>query len=364
MSTFLNETDIRNVIVGATLLGGGGGGSIQNGFDLLDKYKEEPGREVSLELIDPSEMAENAYMAVTAGMGAPKALIGVDFTPYALNSYNSLVDMAAKMGRELKYSCAVEMGGFNTFVPMLISMVGKLPFIDADGAGRAVPALDTLLLHVNGCDTSPLAMADKDNNRVEIVMADARNAALAEILGRNTCISFGMISGLSGWMLDKKQVEDCIATGTITLAKEYGALLSAYTGEGNVFDYLAKHKDAKAICSGEITKVDIITKDGFDYGVVYIKGDDGKEYTIPFQNENLVITQDAKPILTAPDIIAFYDKGGKLPLTNADVKEGMKVDIGAIRVTDKWWKQPEADVEAIWGKYFKNVGYEGKIIKM
>lgn len=181
MSRILKEQDLVNVIYGATVLGAGGGGSATGGMDLLNKYKEmNPCKPIELTLLDPKEMDDDAYAAITAGMGSPKALLGKDFTPYAVNSFEALVDMAAKMGRKLKYCCAVEMGGFNTFVPMLISLLKGIPFIDADGAARAVPALDTLLLHVNGLDTSPLAMADHKNNRLEIVLADARDANKAQ----------------------------------------------------------------------------------------------------------------------------------------------------------------------------------------
>ena len=50
----LNETDLRNVIIGATVVGAGGGGSPSGGLDLLEIYKRNnPGKPVELELIDP-----------------------------------------------------------------------------------------------------------------------------------------------------------------------------------------------------------------------------------------------------------------------------------------------------------------------
>jgi DUF917 family protein len=72
-------------------------------------------------------------------MGAPSAIKEVDFSVYATNAFNLLSEMAAQMGRKITYSMAVELGGFNTFVPMLILLVQKIPFVDTDGAARAVP---------------------------------------------------------------------------------------------------------------------------------------------------------------------------------------------------------------------------------
>ena len=192
MSTVLSRQDIINIIYGATVLGAGGGGSASSGLEMLENYIKKHG-DPKLRMISTGEMNVNAYAAVTAGMGSPVALKDIDFTPYAVNAYNALVDMAATMGRTLSYTIPVEIGGFNTFVPMLIAMMNDIPVIDADGAARAVPALDTLLLHVNGLDTSPLAMADHKNNRLTIELADPRDAHEAEVIGRNICVAFDII---------------------------------------------------------------------------------------------------------------------------------------------------------------------------
>lgn len=365
MARILNEAELRDVIIGETVLGGGGGGSASGGLDLLEKYKATHPGEVKLELIEADEIKDGAYTAITAGMGSPLALKDKDFTPYVVNSYEALVDMAAKMDppRVLEYACAVETGGFNTFVPMLISLMKGIPFIDADGAGRAVPALDTLLLHVNGCDTSPLAMADHRNNRVMIELADARDAGEAENIGRNICVAFDMISGLSGWMLTKDEIKNNIANGTVSYGQRIGAAIGEWNGEGSVFDHLA---DAGFECrpagTGKVTKVEAKVANGFDYGEVHIDAENGDKIKILFQNENLVLCCNDQVVMTAPDIICVFDKDRKLPLTNADVKEGQYVDVGMFRVDERWWKTGFDNVNAIWKGYFKNVDYTGDIV--
>ncbi|MBQ9534688.1 MAG: DUF917 domain-containing protein [Clostridia bacterium] len=364
--SILKEVDLKNVIIGATVIGAGGGGSPTGGLELLELYKRNnPGKPVELELIAPEDMQSGAYAAVTAGMGAPRALIGKDFTPYAVNSYEALVEMAAGMGRELKYACPVEIGGFNTFVPMLIALLKGIPIVDADGAGRAVPALDTLLLHVNGLNTSPLAMADHKNNRLTIELADPRDASTAEVIGRNICMAFDMIAGLSGWMVTKDEILSAIATGTITYAKSIGEAMAKYDGNGNIYDFIARNSTlpCKAVCTGRITKMETKTANGFDYGVAVVSGEDGCEYKIPFQNENLAIYRDGVTLMTAPDIISLYNKDTMLPMTNADTEEGQYVDVGIARVDEKWWKQGEGRINEIWKPYFSNVEYTGKIVR-
>ena len=362
----LKEQELKNVILGATVIGAGGGGSASSALELLEKFKvNNPGKEPELKLYNADELEDDAYAAVTCGMGAPRALIGKDFTPYAVNAYGALQDMAAKMGREVKYVLGVETGGFNTFVPMLISLMTGIPFVNADGAGRAVPALDTLLLHINGLNTSPLAMADKNNNRVMIELADPRDASEAEVIGRNICVAFDMMAGLSGWMLKKNEIQEAIATGTITYAMSIGEALSKYDGKGNVYDFIAKNSTmpCKAVCTGKIVKLETKTANGFDYGVAVIAGEDGCEYKIPFQNENLAIYKDGETLMTVPDIISVYNKETGMPMTNADTAEGQYVDVGVAKVDEKWWKVGEAKMNEIWAPYFSNVEYTGKIVR-
>lgn len=52
----------------------------------------------------------------------------------------------------------MELGGFNTFTPILSSMIEGIPMVDADGAGKAVPGLETVISHVNGLPTGPYVM--------------------------------------------------------------------------------------------------------------------------------------------------------------------------------------------------------------
>ncbi|HWQ30175.1 MAG TPA: DUF917 domain-containing protein [Negativicutes bacterium] len=357
----MNEQQIIDVIWGATLLGGGGGGSMKNGMDLLEKYKQDhPSTPLEITVYDYKEMEPDAYAAVTAGMGAPTAIKDVDFSAYATNAFEALQDMAAKMDppKRLKYSMAVEMGGFNTFVPMMISLVNQIPFIDGDGAGRAVPALDTLLLHVNGCNTSPLAMADCNNNRLTIEMADPRNAGLAEEIGRHICMAFNMLSGLSGWMVKGEDFEKRIVDGSVTLAEKIGHVLRNCAEQGgDVFAILGEKGivECKKIAEGEVIAAENIMEKGFDYGKVVIEGDD--ETTIYFQNENLLVNKKGKPLITVPDIICTYDLASGVPLTNADIKKGMKIAVGAIKVNEKWYINP--NMFDVWKPFLKRVGYTG-----
>lgn len=210
-------------------MAGGGGGSLQDGLNLLDTYMEKyklESKDVSITVIDPQEMDTQDYVGVTAGIGAPTAILG-DFSPYVYNAFTLLQALGkqAVPPQDVKYSLSVELGGFNTFVPMLIAMAKQIPLVDTDGSGRAVPALNTTLLVVNGNNAAPLGLTDEVNNQVILRLADPKDAQLAETLARQVAVGFNDICGLSGWTLHKDAISNTLSVGSISRCQQIGAML-------------------------------------------------------------------------------------------------------------------------------------------
>lgn len=379
--TYLNEENMRDIIWGATLMGGGGGGSISSGMMLLDSYKKDhPDETLSVEMIDAGDMPKGTYAAATAGMGAPAAIAGVDFSAWAANAFAVLRDLAARDGKKLGYNYPVELGGFSTFFPLLLSLKTGLPTVDCDGAGRAVPALETLLLNVNDCPTSPLGLANGDNDKITIELDNPLNAPTAEKIGRNISAAFGNMVGISGWLVNKEDIENRICTKTISLSQKIGAIMRR--GEMPIdkrFEALSEilGMNVKIICKGRVMDIQTNTHGGFDYGTMTVrddrKGYNEEEFRITFQNENLVLNRlidgVAKPLMTVPDLTCFYciDPHGQgdaepgMPLSNADARIGMEIAVAVIKVDPKWFANKTSPNKwwDVWAECMKNAEYPG-----
>ena len=369
----LTEQRMIDIIWGATLMGGGGGGSISSGMDLLNAYKRDhPSTELAVNLIKPGDMAEGTYAAATAGMGAPAAIVGVDFSKYAANAFTLLQEVAARYGKDLQYNIPVELGGFSIFFPLLLSLITGFPTVDADGAGRAVPALETLLLHVNGCPTSPIALANGANDKITVELADPHNAPLAEKIGRDICGEFGNMVGISGWLVNKEDIEKRIITGSITLCEKIGAIMRrANCPAEQLFEMLVSEGlvQAKVVCVGEVTDIRVETHGGFDYGTLDVT-DGTDSYRVNFQNENLLLQKKTgtgyADLMTVPDLTCMYcvDPAGaagvepRMPLSNADVKKGMRIALGVIKVDPKWFLT-DGTWWNVWKECFDHIGYTG-----
>ena len=374
--------DIVDMIWGTTLLGGGGGGSMLNGLDLLERYMATHGvskEAISVDVIEPAEMEAGAYAAVTAGMGAPTRIKDVDFSKYATNAFELMQEFV--LPEKVRYSMAVELGGFNTFVPMLISLEKGIPFIDTDGAARAVPALPTLLLHVNGVDTSPLVMTNAYEgsdkyDKVTIKLQDPKDAVLAESLARGVCVAFDMLSGLCGWMMQKDEIEKTLPVGTITLSQKIGNVLR----DNSIKEKFAALNEmgiveCRELVRGKVTGGANLQAKGFDFGYIEVTDEKtGEVWRNEFQNENLVISTGKKDgigdvKMTVPDIICSYNADTSQSLTNADYFDGdgklveQNVVFGAVKVSDKWWITGDDHVASVWKEYLGHVDYAGPLVK-
>ncbi len=360
----MNGSEIRDMIYGATILGGGGGGACSSGEMALDQFKEDHGikddADVAVQVIGVDEMDANGYAACTAAMGAPTKFKEVRIAPYINGSFEHLCKMAEEKRKEIMYSISVEIGGFNTLVPLLVAMEKGIPFIDADGTGRAVPALDTLLLHINGLKTSPLAMSDNKGNRVSIELENARDAHMGEAIGRNLCVAFDQMGGLSGWMVKQNEIKNCLPIGSVSVCKQVGAILRAWSGstEG-IFEALRSQANltCKELARGTVISVGNEQASGFDKGFVQIQA--GTDiWKTNFLNENLIVEKNGVIQMTAPDITCYINADTGAPLSNADIvsKTGeilvKNVILGAVKVNEKWWNSGEDFVNKIWKYYF------------
>ena len=369
MSRILRKSDIVEILYGATLLGAGGGGSLKFGLDMLSKL-ENDGIDIAVELIDIEEVKEGEYAAMVAGLGSPVAMLDENlpiFGPEAVNAFRAYQKALKIENKNVKYLYSGEMGGFNTFVPMMVSilssdsLIERIKFVDVDGNGRAVPSLDCTLTDLRGIKPYPLGLGNGTGD--EIIALPTDNKA-GEVIARQLCMAYNMRIGFSTWGINKNDMYEKGSCGCLTYAQNIGkAIIKAKNEKSNLADELKKVMEVKEFCSGKIEKVELRQVGGFDCGRTIIVGEDSKKYYVDFKNENLVLRdQDGKAYISAPDIIGMVDIDSMIPLTNADTKEGMSVCVVMAPVDEKWWKEDCCAYKG-WLKELRNVGFEGEQIR-
>lgn len=364
MSKIINERGMMEMLYGACFMGAGGGGSLSNGLAMLESCKAK--NKTELQMLDVEEMEDNSYAGIVAGMGAPSAIKERlhDFALEPLGAYDGLVKLGFVMNRDIKYVMAVEYGGLNTFVPMLVALEKGIPFIDADGCGRAVPALETLLLSVNGVATSPLVCMNRNKDVIIGYTENPCDAKALENIGRSFCVASGMLAGIAGWMIKKDEIKEKVFPGAYSYAQKIGrAILKSKEEMLDVSKEIAAVTEYRELFKGKLIKFETEQKGGFDFGRTYFNGCEeyvGKKFRVDFQNENLIAYEDDKPIITVPELICMIDLETYTPLTNTDLQEGMTILIAALPAHENWWKTPRGF--DCWKPFLDVVGYSGDSI--
>ena len=190
----------------------GGGGSISNGMDLLNTFPKD----VELKVYPLSEMEDDEYSVMAAGLGSPLAMKEKGFGPEAISVVKGMMKVAEDAGKKVAYVYSGEQGGFNTMVPIYAALHAGLPLLDLDGNGRAVPELNTGLAPINNIPIDPLVLANSNGDLVVGHPKNPLDSVACETIARSICMAYGMSVGFSTWMMSKADHEKASAIGQIS----------------------------------------------------------------------------------------------------------------------------------------------------
>lgn len=337
----LEYENVRDILVGCTILSTGGGGDLSKGLKLV-KEDFERGFEyklVSLDEIGDDELFASPYFCGSIGPG------NRDDRFHTYQKKNNLETVAAVEALEKHYGqsisgvVSIEYGGMNTAVAMSTGARMGKPIIDADAAGRAVPDLQFSTFYVYEIPICPLAVADSigDVAVFHEVVDDFRAEDMIRAL---SVVSGGMI-GMADHPCRGKELKKAVIPNALSYAEKVGRAqrLAVRKGE-NAVEKIVRAAGGYLLFDG-IVKQDTEwqNKDGFTIGTVDIAGRNGfagSEFRIWFKNENVICWQDGEVKVTAPDLICVVDAKTGYPVTNPFCKKGMEVAVLGFKTPDVW----------------------------
>lgn len=233
----LYEQDIIEILYGATLLGAGGGGSLSQGLGMLEGLKED-GHKIELELLELDEIGDDEYAAVVCGLGSPVAMLDPDkpkFGPDAVHAFKAFQKAFLVEGKSVKYLQSGEMGGFNTFSPMLVSILSdadpekRIKMIDVDCNGRAVPELNTTLTSYWNHPPTPMGLGSLYGDEIIVYPTSDHSG---EQIARQMCMLYDMRIGFSTWGMNKAEMKAALVPGCVTKAQMIGKAILTAKAEG------------------------------------------------------------------------------------------------------------------------------------
>ena len=346
----LSKLNLLDYVLGSSILGCGGGGSVEWGTSLVNEGFE---RNYEFSLVDINDVDENELLCVLAGVGGgvPKE-VKDKVEPYSkmfpqtpesrfMRLSRSAEELAEYVGKSFYSYVAAETGPGNGVLPLYLNAMEGKPSVDGDCCGRAKPEMGLSLTNVAGIPVTPLAMVTPFMETV--ILKNSVDDYRAEDLTRYVAVASGGSVTVARCPATVKQyrkgivqnqISNCIKIGeSIRKAKESGR---------DPFQAFEKSSGAIELFEGKVKEFKMEGRGGFNWGDWNIEGSGNylkKKMRIWYKNEFLIAWIDGKPVATCPDLICVLETPGCEALSNfVPDKTHLKKDVKVygIRANEQW----------------------------
>lgn len=323
----LTREDVENIVVGASVLGGGGGGSIE--MSLAMGYKALELGEPTLASVD--HFNDDETFVVVSSVGAITDGCAIMPSHY-VRSVELLRDA---LDSKIAGFIASETGPFNIINGWIQSALTGIPVVDAPADGRAHPTgrMGMMGLTLDPAHTSVHAAvggSGKDNNYCELLVRG--ESSLCASLVREASIKAGGMVAVAREPVTNSFVKSYGCPGAMQQAISLGkALINA---KKRSVDYAIETiKDLlhpEQVISGKIVEAEIGVTNGIDSGEICIASDMG-ELLIKFADAFMTLECGGKRIATFPDLILMLSKETALPVSGVEVCSGMDAELLVVK---------------------------------
>ena len=324
----LGSDALEDLSAGAVFLATGGGGdpyvAILIAEQALDRYG-------AVNLIDPEELADDAYVVAIGGVGAPT--VSLELLPSIDDARRTLQAFEERVGRKVDAVVSFEIGGGNSLIPIVAAAAAGLPVVDGDGMGRALPEAQMMTYPITGVLPTPAVVTDYQGEITEFHTPDIMT--FEREIRHCAMMSGGMITSAEHPMTGR-QLKDSVIPGTVSFSIQLGKQLRQNRGNAHrIFEPLSAlfrdsiYGNLFHLYTGKV--IDSSTKviGGFDIGQAHIGPftGDAEPLTINIKNEYLVATQGDRLLASVPDLITVVDYETSTPINAERLRFGQRVTV-------------------------------------
>ena len=217
----LEYGDIDDILLGATVLGCGGGGDPAEGRRSMKRAYDQ-GQTVTLAA--PDELSGDALVGCPYGVGgltrgSEEELAGLPHTdehPVVL----AVQALSQHLGRAFDALITGELGGASVADALYPAAVLGLPVVDADPVGRAVPELEQSMFYLAGLPLAPQAAVNEigDTALITKIGNDQRAEAFARALAVASRNQIWVVDHALLW----RQMREVVIQGAISRLRALG----------------------------------------------------------------------------------------------------------------------------------------------
>lgn len=337
----LTHQDLEDMLLGAVILGAGGGGDIAEGRALIETALAA-GK--TFDLVSVDEVPDDALICTPYLLGAISPLTPEEERAYAgltasdthplLQAY---AEFQAHLGRAFYGTTPCELGGSNTAAAFFPAAMNDHKIIDADPAGRAVPEITHSTYFLNGLPAAPIYAVNEfgESFLIDKVKDDRRAETIVRAL---TQVSRNTIAAIDH-ALPMRDLRQALIPGTMTKAIEMGRICrEAMAGTRDPAADIAAAGGGVVLFRGDVASVQYRTEQGFTLGQIMIEGDGGT-MNVSVKNENMACVLNGTPAATVPDLICLFDTTSGAPVANPDVTQGQGIAVVVLPAPDAFMSE-------------------------
>ncbi len=327
----ISPDDIDDIATGSAFLATGGGGDPYVGALIARRMLAEFG---NVELISLDELDDEAVVVAVGGIGAPT--VSLEKLPNGREQDWALERLEQHVGRKADALIAFEVGGINSLLTFVAAARRKLPVLDGDGMGRALPEMQMTTFSINGVNGTPMAVVDEHGNSAIVT---ANDTGKAERITRNIALAMGGQCTSAESMMTGGLVRKVAIPGSIGFCLRLGRSLAQADSDADSFiDELRRlavdsvYGSIRKLMRGKIVDVERSTRGGFDFATVVLEDLDGDAgpMRISVQNEFLLAMQGGTVRASVPDLISIVDSETAVPISSDRVCYGQRVTVIAV----------------------------------
>jgi len=332
----LSRKDVENLIVGATIMGVGGGGSPESG---LNSVLEAMDQGKKIVLVNTQEMQRDELVVSPYYVGSV-ATIGRAVERRAADPMSEAAALLEKtLGGKIRATVSSEIGGGNTGACLAISAKLGVPTVDGDLMGRAGPELHQSTANIFGYPMTPSAIVAEAGNKV--VVHSAAGIDEYEAIARHISVVSGGHAAVVDTPLLGSQVDKCTVKGTLSQCITIGeARRSALErGDDPVLAVASKLRHGKLVFRGRVSRYEWKDQAGFLVGEAEVEGTGeyaAKRLKTWIKNEHIICWLEGKPVILPPDLITFLDPRTALGITNDKLSVGQEVAVVGASADEVW----------------------------
>lgn len=307
---------VEYAVYGGAVLGGGGGGWIEEGLQ-LGRLAVDIGQPI---LLTADELQDEDLLVTVSLVGAPAAK---DQYVKPIHYAKALELLSRKIDKPIKGIITNENGAGTTVNGWFQSAITGIPVVDIPCNGRAHPtgSMGSMNLSEQANYIShQAAVGGKDSKFMELSVSGTLDKASTLI--RKASIDAGGLLAVARNPVPASYAKANGAAGAIQQAIEVGEALLCNTGEKAIGAVVNK-LGGTIVTEGTVTAFNLETTGGFDVGTVTIND----TYEISFWNEYMTIEKNGQRFGTFPDLIMTLDAKTAEPIVSAAIEKGQQISV-------------------------------------